>query len=82
MSRKQLVREDDLARIVKAVRATGLKVTEVHVDQAGKVVVISREPGETPDEGPGSIRAELEALRRRGVERRAERAASRERQAG
>ena len=76
MSPPQRIRQDDLTRIVSAIQAIGLVIHAVMVDPEGGVTVaVQPQHAET---NRAEMRAELEALRRRGIERRAERAARQE----
>ena len=79
MSRRQRIRQDDLTRIVSAIQATGLEIHTVTVDLEGSVTVAVQP--QQAEANRAEMRAELEALRARGIERRAERAA-RERRTG
>jgi hypothetical protein len=47
-------RQGDVTRAVRAVRAAGIEVRRVEVDRAGKIVVVTGEPGKDepiPKEG-------------------------------
>ena len=73
MTRRARIHEEDLARIVRAIRGTGLEIHSVTVDPEGGVTVAVQP--QHAEANRAEIRADLAALRARGIERRAERAA-------
>ena len=73
MSRRQRIRQDDLTRIVSAVRATGLEIQSVTIDVEGGVTVAVHLQSVKAERD--EARRTLVGLRRRVAEERAERAA-------
>ena len=73
MSRRQLFHASDLARTLKVAQQAGLTIARVEIEPSGKIVIVSQQS--TSDDSRGEVLAELEALRKRGAERRAERLA-------
>lgn len=73
LSRRQLFHASDLARTLKVPQQAGLTIARVEIESSGKIVITTSPT--VNDDGRSEVRAELEALRRRGAERRAERLA-------
>lgn len=65
MTRRQLFREADLARAVKAVQTAGIDVGRVEIDADGRIVIVSRTSPQGGESSREEARASLEALRER-----------------
>ena len=73
MTRRARIHENDLARIVRAIRGTGLEIHSVTVDTEGGVTVTVHP--QNVEANRDEVRRALVALRRRIADERAERTA-------